>query len=155
MINFKIHFRIYFIFFVIIKCIDKKGDYKYEILLSYDEPPTINYCPSACDTKHGFYMCPDMMLFSDRMIQAAKEDENDKWAYYGIASHTNDKGDCCRCYQLHYTGYPGNHAKWLSLFFFGNYRVCHFFNTNRFKKIRNKNTKSQWTMVYTRRTIFL
>jgi hypothetical protein len=51
------------------------------------------------------------MLGSQDMIDAAKNDGNE-WAYYGVATHFNDKAGCGRCYQISYLPYCG--AYWAS-----------------------------------------
>lgn len=74
-------------------------------------PMISNYCESGCDQKNKnpqFYMCPQLMLGSDELIEAAKKDGND-WAYYGVATHFNDKGGCGRCYQISYLPYCGSY----------------------------------------------
>lgn len=78
-----------------------------------DEYPLIsNYCDSGCNRPHlespQFYMCPQLMLGSKELIDAAKKDGND-WAYYAVATHFNDKGGCGRCYQISYLPYCGKY----------------------------------------------
>ena len=60
------------------------------------------------DTAPNFYMCPQMMLGSEELVNAAKDDKND-WAYYGVASHFNGKEGCGRCYQISYLPYCGEY----------------------------------------------
>lgn len=77
-------------------------------------PMISNYCDSGCNTpatpnpSPQFYMCPHLMLGSEDLKKAAEQDGND-WAYYGVASHFNDKGGCGRCYQISYLPYCGKY----------------------------------------------
>ena len=77
-----------------------------------DVPMISNYCVSGCvppkDDAPQFYMCPHLMLGNKDLIDAAQKDGND-WAYYGVATHFNDKGGCGRCYQISYLPYCGKY----------------------------------------------
>ena len=74
-----------------------------------DYPATANYSQTPCQdsksfdpSKPAYNIDPRMMLGSSVLIQAAKDDNND-WANYGIATHSNSKSNCGRCYQIEYT----------------------------------------------------
>jgi hypothetical protein len=74
-----------------------------------DYPMLPNYCDSGCNKPGGspqFFMCPDLILGSDALFEAAEKDGND-WAYYALATHVNDKGG--RCYQISYLPYCGKY----------------------------------------------
>lgn len=77
---------------------------------SYPSPPISNWCPSACNSGGIGYQCPQTMLLSDEMTQAASTDGNE-WANYALAGFGNtNKSDCCKCYQVSYTGSDSRQA---------------------------------------------
>lgn len=79
---------------------------------------TINACQESKVTKpyaDTTFICPRFMLFSDAMLQAAKDDGNGEFAY-AVVGHDTDRGGidgqanstCCQCYQLVFA-YPSPH----------------------------------------------
>ena len=78
-------------------------------------PPTANFSQTPCQkedtfdpSKPAFNIDPRLMLFSSSMMEASKKDNND-WSNYGIATHSNDKGNCGRCYQIEFEPHCGSH----------------------------------------------
>jgi len=78
-------------------------------LCSNDYGPTSkNACESGKDGVPVQYACPRDILFSDEMVQAAKDDGFDGKFNYAIVGHDPDTGNldkelpnsCCQCYQL-------------------------------------------------------
>ena len=74
-----------------------------------DYPATANYSQTPCQdpssfdpNKPAYNIDPRMMLGSSTLKKAASDDGNE-WANYGIATHSNSKSNCGRCYQVEYT----------------------------------------------------
>jgi hypothetical protein len=74
-----------------------------------DYPATANYSQTPCQdpssfnpNKPAYNIDPRMMLGSSTLLKAQKDDGNN-WANYAIATHSNSKSNCGRCYQIEYT----------------------------------------------------
>jgi hypothetical protein len=91
-----------------------------EACVPYQTDPPLEDNPgarSACEANGSGFMCPQSMVFSPYMVQAAKDDFNtgDPPFVYGVVGHDPDPGGvdgessnyastCCQCYQLVFKG---------------------------------------------------